>query len=133
MIHSNYMNMAWDTPKLIRQAKRVLKHQSYDALVGTGLSGTMVVPLLAHLLKKRFAIVRKEDDRSTHSSHRIEGNLEVGDRWIFVDDFVSSGDTRDRVIGQMNFMVEETLEYVGQYMYNDVTAYPQLGIFTAAE
>lgn len=69
----------------------------YDTIVGTGLSGALVVPTLARELDKHWAIVRKED--GSHSDNMIEGA--VGRRWLFVDDFVDSGATVRRVIATM--------------------------------
>jgi orotate phosphoribosyltransferase len=86
---------------------------SYDTLIGTGLSGTIVVPTMARLLNvPAWAIVRKE--LSPHSSNEIEGS--VGWRWLFVDDFVSSGATRDRVKAAIARAVPATT-YVGTYSY----------------
>lgn len=95
MRNISYSVGAFDPPaELIEHARIALEGVEYDTMIGTGLSGALVVPLLARAFDKRFAIVRKPGD-SRHSSSRFEG--EIGKRWIFVDDFISTGDTFDRV------------------------------------
>jgi orotate phosphoribosyltransferase-like protein len=63
---------------------------------------------------KKFVLIRKETDDSHHGKGRLLG--ELGNKWIFVDDFVSSGRTRQRVIDKVEEVDSDT-EYVGQYMY----------------
>lgn len=77
--------------ELVKAARR----RDFDTIVGTGLSGSLVVPALARKLGKHWAVVRKPGV-SSHSGERVcEGTL--GERWLFVDDFVSSGATLERV------------------------------------
>lgn len=65
----------------------------YDTIVGRGSSGMLIVPVLARILRKKFLVVRKDEEvASSHSTgSRVLGDL--GKRWIFVDDFCSSGKT----------------------------------------
>jgi orotate phosphoribosyltransferase len=108
-----------DRTKILRPARRLLKNVDFDTLIGTGLSGSLIVPILADGLKRHWAVVRKDNDGS-HSSREIEGR--IGERWIFVDDFISSGATRRRVIdavtNTMKYYGYKT-EYVGAYLYNE--------------
>lgn len=114
-LRSFYMKDAWDPTKLARYARTQLADVDYDTLVGTGLSGAIVVPELARRLKKHALIVRKPDDGS-HSSSPVEGVL--GERWVFVDDFVASGATRQRVTDAVDEAAGDTpTRYVGQLMY----------------
>jgi orotate phosphoribosyltransferase-like protein len=71
---------------------------------------------------KKFVLIRKETDDSHHGKGRLLGQL--GERWIFVDDFVASGHTRKRVIEKIteaktNDGYSESVisTMVGQYMY----------------
>ncbi|HDZ37790.1 MAG TPA: hypothetical protein ENH62_05835 [Marinobacter sp.] len=111
--------------ELVELALRDLDKVEFDGLVGTGLSGTVVVPVLAYLMKKRFAIVRKKDDMGHHSSEMVESGLHAGDRWIFVDDFTFSGNTRKRVLKEISKHHGELangagkLTYVGDYLYSN--------------
>src|SRR5258708_3313379 len=93
-----------DQAELIRKARIALEGVDYDTMIGTGLSGSLVIPVLAGALDKHFAIVRKEP--SQHDSSRIVGK--IGHRWIFVDDFVSSGETRNKVKGAVSVETGKT-------------------------
>lgn len=106
---------------IVKAAERSLSSVEFDGFVGTGLSGTMVVPVLAFAMGKRFAIVRKADDVGHHSSGTVESGLDPGDHWIFVDDFLSSGNTRQRVIDAMGD--HQRVEYIGDYLYNGRCAF----------
>lgn len=115
--------------KIVRQARKHLNPDRFDTLVGRGISGALVVPILAHALKKNFVIVRKPDDGS-HSEFGIEGTL--GSRWIFVDDLIDSGATFRATKVAINEMAENgdswdwrigrwskfKTKFVGAYLYN---------------
>lgn len=83
-----------DFDHLISLAEFHLKGRHYDTMIGTGMSGSLVVPRLAEALGKHWLLLRKPSENS-HTSQLAEGRL--GERWIFVDDFVSSGATFRRV------------------------------------
>lgn len=107
-----------DLPGVLKRARTALSGVKYDTLVGTGFSGALVVPALAMRVRKPFILVRKEGDGSHHSG-RLIGNL--GQRWIFVDDFVSSGATRTRVMEAVSSLAAaegHTTEYLGDYCYS---------------
>lgn len=114
-----YMDQAlFDLESVIGTAAERLADVDFDTLVGTGFSGSVVIPSLALRMGKKFALLRKDTDDSHHGRGRLVG--EIGDKWIFVDDFISSGKTRTRVIEKvsdallLNGMVSEM---AGQYMY----------------
>jgi hypoxanthine phosphoribosyltransferase len=109
-----------DTDHVLAWATKTLRenHVRYDTLVGTGLSGALIVPLLARALHKNWAIVRKADDKSTHSGSRIEGT--VGRRWVFVDDLIATGSTRHHVKDMIRDFAEYhdfKTTYVGDLLY----------------
>lgn len=119
-----YMDDAlFNLEKVIERAKKDLTDVDFDTLVGTGFSGGVVIPSLALAMGKEFALIRKDTDDSHHGKGRLLGSL--GKRWIFVDDFVSSGKTRKRVIKKVNDVLEGhhrdggvfTSGLIGQYMY----------------
>jgi len=88
------------------------------SLIGTGLSGTLAVPHLARHLGSLWGIVRKEI--SPHDSRLFVGAVE--DRWIFVDDFVSSGATQRRVMDVISGLRTDDGQrydttYVGRFCY----------------
>lgn len=114
-----YMDRAlFNLSEVIETAQDRLKNVDFDTMVGTGFSGGVVIPALALAMGKKFVLIRKDTDDSHHGKGQLLGQL--GARWIFVDDFVSSGRTRDRVISKIEVAAEDTsasTEMVGQYMY----------------
>lgn len=110
-------------PRVIENASETLVDVDFDTIVGTGFSGSIVIPMLATALGKHFVLIRKEGDDSHHGGGRLLGTL--GKRWIFVDDFTSMGKTYDRVMhkigeaetgsGPLDPPFETT--HVGAYFY----------------
>lgn len=114
--HSDYMTHVHEPDwKILSQAASFLEHVEYDTLIGTGLSGALVVPMIARDLGKHWAVVRKPNDGS-HSPDRAEGT--IGERWVFVDDLVASGTTRNRVIDTVKAITGGRTQFVGSYLYN---------------
>lgn len=112
----------FDLATVVEDAKKELEKVEFDTLVGTGFSGSIVIPSLALAMGKKFALIRKETDDSHHGKGRLLG--EIGMRWIFVDDFISSGATRSRVIRKVadalacsDDLSRTGTTMVGQYMY----------------
>ena len=120
-LRTYYMDRAvFNLAEVIETAKDRLKDVDFDTIVGTGFSGGIVIPSFALALGKNFVLIRKETDDSHHGRGRLLG--EMGDRWIFVDDFMSSGRTRQRVIEKIHQAGHECDHFptlVGQYMYCD--------------
>lgn len=117
-----YMDDAvFNLPEVIDTAKERLAGVDFDTMVGTGFSGGIVIPSLALAMGKKFVLIRKDTDDSHHGKGKMVGDL--GERWIFVDDFVSSGKTRKRVIEKLTHIedrytyLDVITEMVGQYMY----------------
>jgi len=116
-----YFPRAFDDPRdLALRMQDETQGHTYDTLVGTGLSGALVVPCLGRLLNLNWCIVR----RSGHSRHadahnqRAEGTL--GQRWLFVDDFTISGATERYVrqtVRELSEPVGFLTVYVGAYLY----------------
>lgn len=89
---------------------------TYDTLIGTGLSGALVVPYLAVNMKLHWAIVRKNETH--HSSNQVEGS--IGRRWLFVDDFISTGSTYGRVRTEVAKAIESINRWRGLNLrFND--------------
>lgn len=88
-----------DLERNVRRTTRLLRPHldKFDSIVVTGVSGLVVGPAAALRLKKPLVVVRKPDDSSTHSARKVEGHMRLGKRALFVDDFVSSGETQRRV------------------------------------
>lgn len=112
-------NALFDLPEVIEDAKDGLAGVEFDTIVGTGFSGGIVIPSLALAMGKKFVLIRKETDDSHHGKGKLVGQL--GTRWIFVDDFISSGKTRKRVISKVGEAADEACvvtEMAGQYLYS---------------
>lgn len=120
---TGYMDKAlFNLPEVIEQARADFASEQaadlrFDTIVGTGFSGSVVVPMLARALEVDFLLVRKPNDGSHHNG-RLLGRL--GQRWLFVDDFISSGATHERVRAEVaeasldrNLVTRE----VGTYSY----------------
>lgn len=99
---------------VIETAEKRLASVDFDTMVGTGFSGGVVIPALALAMGKKFVLIRKEGDDSHHRG-RLVG--ELGERWVFVDDFISSGRTRKRVTAAIERAAGTATTMVGQYMY----------------
>jgi hypothetical protein len=79
----------------------------FDTIVGRGSSGMLIVPLVARILRKKWFIVRKDEEvRSSHDSS-CKWMGELGKRWIFLDDFCSSGSTFRKVRDGVREAVKE--------------------------
>jgi adenine/guanine phosphoribosyltransferase-like PRPP-binding protein len=80
--------------------KSLAKHlDDFDTIVAQGMSGVTVASPVSLILKKNLTIVRKEGEHSHQYGSLIIGKESVrdGQRCLFLDDFVSMGDTRNRV------------------------------------
>lgn len=118
----SYSNEAFgDTTELIERARRALDGVEYGSMVGTGLSGALVIPILARALNKPFAIIRKPNE-SSHATTMFEGTIK--DSYIFVDDFIATSATRDRVIKQVRTIAQQYTwlgsfgpRFVGTFQY----------------
>lgn len=107
--HSDYFSRAFGSIETIAdEMLEEVQSVEFDTMVGTGLSGTLVVPTLARAFGTYWAIVRKEN--SPHSSYLIEG--EIGHKWLFVDDIIDSGSTLKRV---KEAIADEVDRYNGRY------------------
>jgi orotate phosphoribosyltransferase len=120
---TGYMDKAlMSLDEVIEDAKADLADVDFDTIVGTGFSGGVVIPALALAMGKKFVLIRKESDDSHHGGGRLIGSL--GDKWVFVDDFVSTGRTRGRVIEKVEaacVLADHQSTHVGDYMYANVT------------
>jgi len=123
LFRTGYMDDAlYNLESVIESAKADLADVDFDTIVGTGFSGGVVIPTLALALGKRFVLIRKEGDDSHHGPGRLIGSL--GERWVFVDDFVSTGSTRARVIEKVEcgaMLEDHQTTHVGDYMYANKT------------
>ena len=118
-IHTNYLTSVLDLNhfrKGISAAKKALKPIEFDAFAVTGNSGTLFGGALALAMKKKLILVRKPSDNS-HSTYSVEGDDAI-QRYVFLDDQVSTGATKTRVEREMKAWLSK-VEFVGTYLYNN--------------
>jgi adenine/guanine phosphoribosyltransferase-like PRPP-binding protein len=85
---------------VLRAIRTVEPHvEEFDTIAVQGVSGMSIGFPLALALGKEIVVVRKQHelDGASHSSSLVAGGHVGGKRCLFVDDFVSMGDTRNRV------------------------------------
>lgn len=82
---------------VITEIQDRIPSDSYDSIVVTGISGVMVGAPVSLALRKPLVVVRKETDDSHHGAGIVEGYAAIGDRYLFLDDFISTGKTRTYV------------------------------------
>lgn len=112
---SSYMDGAL-RPKVLRdRALEALSNVHFDTIVGTGLSGTLPLQMIAEQFNVNMLAVRK-DRSSCHSDGLLEGTL--GNRWVLVDDFVSSGATVVRAMKAIDDIKVKT-KFVGAFLYEN--------------
>jgi adenine/guanine phosphoribosyltransferase-like PRPP-binding protein len=120
--HSGYLRIATHQKGLREIVKRCVEQlkphaKEYDSIVCTGVSGMLVGPIVAYRLHKPLVVVRKEGTPS-HTSKLVEGQL--GNRYVFLDDFVSIGTTLRRVHKTLTDHDAE-VKCVGLMLYRDET------------
>lgn len=105
----------------LKKAKKLLNSRAFkkkykvDTLAFSGYSGAMIAIPLAHETGKDLVLVRKKGVDCA-SSYKVEGFSDVKN-YIIVDDFVSSGETKDRIReGIRNFAPEA--KYLGTLEVN---------------
>jgi hypothetical protein len=138
-----YFSQAFgDVDQLYANAERVLKHLKidFDSMVAIGLSGHMVLPVLARYFDVPFLALRKPGTY-THDDFGIGkfGRGTIGNRWILVDDFICSGNTvrtaQERVSGALAHLRDRgydstfSTEFVGTYCYGTRYGDPEPGHF----
>ena len=112
----NYETAVRD-PAILKRVVDILlpvlkKHiDDFDGFVVSGYSMSLISPILAFMLDKHIAVVRKDDN--DHSGHRVEGL--TYQRWVMVDDLVSSGSTLGRIYSGLKKI---SGELVGICLYN---------------
>lgn len=92
-----------------------------DTLVGTGVSGALVVPYIGRVLDVHWALIRKPTEGS-HSDLLVEGT--IGECWVLVDDLIDTGATLKRVEEAIQLDLYSWTSYcAGAIMYLDGVSY----------
>ena len=113
-----YLEDTLDPKKRRVLINRIVRHlkpiaSTFDAIAVRGLSGMLVGPEVAGRLSKQIVVVRKNDDLTTHSGHRVEGS--PGSSYIILDDLVDTGKTVDLI--RARIADKSAAKCVGIYTY----------------
>lgn len=102
-----------DREKLIKTAVDILRtwRKDFDAIAVSGYSSAMTAPIIASRLRKNLVLVRKPSEER-FSNHSVEGIW--GQRVLFLDDLVDSGNTFRRIKSGLK---DINCEIVGFYLY----------------
>lgn len=106
--------------KRLALACEVLEAFEFDTIAFRGMSGAFLGPSIATVLDKQMILVRKADDDS-HSLYQTEGYKDVN-RYIIVDDFVSSGSTKKAIIDAVTIFAPDS-NFLGLLDVNNISRY----------
>jgi len=119
-ISSSYLDSIFDRKKSRLTIKGMvqlikLSEVKFDTIVFRGMSGALIAPIIAHQLRKRITLCRKDSDDS-HSGHGFaEGYKEIK-RYVIIDDFINEGHTVRSILKTIN-VIESNAECVGIFLY----------------
>ncbi len=108
--HCDYLAQALqrqDIEESVRTCVETLKDRKFDTIAFRGLSGLLIAPIVAHILKKEIIVVRKTPsgrrtlEECSHSIHKVEGHV-AAKRYVILDDFISGGGTVRAIIEEIN-------------------------------
>jgi len=133
MIHTQYLTSIFDRKKFASKLWATVKELKkrgveFDAIAVTGNSGTLFGGALAMRMKKHLWLVRKPSDNSHYypsgdSTDSTNPSLLEGPEgpktYLFVDDQVSSGQTRNRVVKMIQRKYPDAV-CMGIWTYNDL-------------
>lgn len=93
----------------------------FDFIAAMGMSGALVAAPVSLALDMPLVIVRKTSDASHWGARRIVGKAaRTGQRYVWIDDFVSSGATEGEVRDQLR---KTGARYAGRCLYASDPAY----------
>lgn len=119
--HSGYIQNALERTLIdeaIEKCLTALKNKRFDTIAFRGMSGALIAPIVAKEMKKEIILVRKEAKHiinQAHSARLIEGHSGA-QRYVIIDDFISSGDTLREIIKQIKVFAP-TAKVVGTVLY----------------
>lgn len=83
---------------IVQRVVKDLRGVKFDALAVRGVSGLLLAPIVAHLLKKHVIVVRKSKNvEESHTNVMVESPITTGTYVVF-DDFMASGVTMKTII-----------------------------------
>ena len=115
-----------DLNRIVKRAKRELSENAnpakYDFIAVRGMSGALVGSPLSLAVKKPLVVVRKPTELQNSHGYKLLGGgqgslgndiLNLGQRFIFLDDFISTGATKNYVLDE----IPKRCHHVGDYLY----------------
>jgi orotate phosphoribosyltransferase len=102
-----------ETVKMLRSKRR---SKPFDSIVVTGLSGLLVGAPTALRLKVPLVVIRKAKENFHGGSVAVNRN-KIGSRWLFLDDFSSTGATEKRVQKVVYDYISGTTKQIGSFFY----------------
>jgi orotate phosphoribosyltransferase len=121
-MQTDYLRDALDVNKIPTTVDNIIavindNELEFDAIAFRGMSGAMIAPMVAVKLKKNLIMVRKEEPHQGHHSRfKVEGGIRDSERYVVVDDLVSSGATVAQIRRDIARINSET-KFVGVVTY----------------
>lgn len=106
-----------------------VKRHAFDAIAFRGMSGAMVGPAVAARLHKNLLMVRKPTERA-HYYDTVEGYDASPQRYVIVDDFISTGVTIQAIRDALS---EMKIRSGGSHECVAVVCYGWLPCYSTAE
>lgn len=103
----------------VAQTIEDLRDVDFDSIAVTGVSGMSVGFPVAAQMGKRIAVLRKPNEQNHAGGEAWAGYAGLTGRVIIVDDFVSGGETWNRLADALADYDFEPVELVGTYLYRD--------------
>lgn len=129
--HASYLRDAFeDTDMVIERVAKALEGKDYDTIVGSGVSGAILLLKLRDRFKCNVAVVRKANDGS-HSAEHVEGT--IGERFVVVDDQVASGGTVKHILRQIRKQLHDREGVYNMPKFVGVACYCYSGPFCGIE
>lgn len=125
---SDYLNGCFlDLDGVVQKAVEALRPhvERFEGIVVRGVSGLLVGPMVAALLKKPWCIIRKPGE-GTHSDHKVVEGWHNFKTYIVIDDLAATGGTiktiqktlHDHAKAYDHRWERGTPECIGFYLYN---------------
>jgi adenine/guanine phosphoribosyltransferase-like PRPP-binding protein len=117
-----------DLEAAVRKTTKYLREHSekFDFIAVRGMSGVLVGAPVALRLRKPLVVVRKKGEHQ-HAYGSLVNAAHASGRYVFLDDFISGGGTRDAVKHAL-----AKCTYAGSYLYHDNQYGPAQGGWVTA-
>lgn len=103
--------------KLVKKIKE--SNIEFDSIAFTGMSGSLIGPIVADMLKKDLILVRKQAE-NCHSSLFMEMSNEKSKKAIIIDDCIVSGNTIRHIIKNLS---RKEIALEGIFLYSEEEIY----------